>query len=94
VHRIVLAALLAAVALPTWAANDERLAFKVCEDSGTPGAICVMKYAATEAQALNHAEAVLDGCRKYEDAMARGTYPRITSDCPLSRAYIKQRWGY
>jgi hypothetical protein len=67
--------------------NKDIQAFKICEDSGTPGAICVMKYAATEVQALNHAKTVLDFCVESE----RDGW---TSDCPSSRAYIRQRWGY
>ena len=108
-RRIVLAALLStlvtaslAVAMPAWAANDEKRqslpytgpvlefanpkAFQVCAGSGTPSVICAMKYVA-EDDALTLAQSSLKAC-------SEGTASHQAHHCTAILAYIKQRWGY
>ena len=63
-RRIVLAALLAAVAMPAWAANDakpqpydgnvrlQNTAFDLCKRTGTYASICAMKHVYGEDMAL------------------------------------------
>ena len=92
-------ALAAVIATPAWAANDEKPqpytgpgewtvsngpATDVCVQSGTPSGICVMKYATSEAVALDLADHQLKGCAEHPER----------THCPEIRAYIKQRWGY
>ena len=64
-------------------ATGSGAVFRVCVDSGTPSAICAMKYV-MEDHALEVAADVLVAC------------PSDTQqpDCLKVRAYIKQRWGY
>jgi hypothetical protein len=89
-RKLAPAAVLVALATPAWAANGEKprykvtnpAAFDVCKGSGTPSAICAMKYVA-EADAPEMAQANLALC--LDDTSA---------DCVAVRAYIKQRWGY
>ena len=92
-RKIALAALLAVIAVPAWAGNDDRpaisstnpVAFDVCVASGTPSAICVMKYT-TDAEALDVAQRTLATCSKQTVGNP--------DECSVIRAYIKQRWGY
>ena len=103
-RMIGLLALLAALAMPAWAANDipypgtsdaavalRSAAYSVCREVGTAGPICSMKYSIDEAGALNVAKNALAWCA------ANGvpaSSDATVKDCPEIRAYIKQRWGY
>ena len=95
-----LAALFLALAVPAWAANDGQPRFplasveagqvcEVCVGSGTPSHSCAMKNM-SEDNALEVALISLRDCSTGVEA-----YPaRLDAECPLVRAYIKQRWGY
>ena len=94
-RRIVLAALLAAVALPAWAANDDMLigkdtdwpAQKICAKAGGDSVVCYMQHA-SEKGAIDMADFMLDDCKK------NTSLPAALKQCAAVLAYIKQRWGY
>ena len=80
-----LAALLAAIATPTWAANDAELdAIELCLGTHDNTNICIMKYS-PENEARRFAKSVLFSCLGAE---------RPNPMCAETVAYIKQRWGY
>jgi hypothetical protein len=96
--RLVLAALLVALATPVWALNDEQpvdkeVAESLCREAGANSYICSMRHTSTEQDAMVMARVVLRYCGELA--------PRNLSDpavykaqCDETRAYIKQRWGY
>ena len=96
-RRIVLAALLAVVALPAWAANvDKAPASKVevCKLAGG-NLLCTVKHSPTEEKALHNARSLLETCRDGGLIEWFGERREMTSgECAEIRAYAKQRWGY
>ena len=89
-RRIVLAALLVAVAMPTWGYNDAmpntdwEKTRDVCTKAGGDQIICTMRHMPDEASALSIAADLASWC----------SVPNKLEQCPGWRAYIKQRWGY
>jgi hypothetical protein len=79
---------------PGWQVSDS-VATRVCMRSGTPDAICIMKYAVTEAVALNLAEDVLEKCASVSEPPSTATVQefKAVTVCRMERAYIRQRWG-
>ena len=94
--RIILAALLVALATPAWAFNEpstdaeRQAAYDLCREVGTNMHICGMMTASSEHLALEIGTALMSWCAK--DGVQANPY--AAKDCTDTRAYIKQRWGY
>ena len=93
-RRIALAALLAAVAMPAWAYNDRPSAVaddwkktvELCIKAGGDNPTCHWQHNPDETAARDSALIALVQICEVEEPTAR--------QCPIWRAYIKQRWGY
>ena len=85
-----LAMALVALATPAWAFNgsapatDWEKARDVCTKAGGDQIVCTMRHMPDETQALSIAEDLVSWCG----------VPNKIAQCPVWRAYIKQRWGY
>jgi len=97
-RRIVLAALLAAVAMPAWAANVDKAPaskIEVCKlAGGSP--LCTVKHSPDEETALHNARSLLESCRDgdlWAEWFAE-TRELTSGECAEIRTYAKQRWGY
>ena len=93
-RKIGLMALLVTLATPAWAANDEKPQEPSWQVSNSEATNVCMQFR-NAGRHLRH-EVCADGgggARSAKHILMRCT-GRPDTDCPASRAYIKQRWGY
>jgi hypothetical protein len=106
--RAIAIAIALSIAPSAWAVDVDddidprtKALLTVCMESGTPPSICGMKHGGSEAFALFIARRALADCSfdnltRLTNAEPKdiGRLAQLNAECPIVRAYIKQRWGY